>query len=115
MFIGVFLQFLQDLAVGIWRCDFAFDIGCVEFSFVLKRIEMLCSCLGVNVLDGLPFLEEHAIDANIRFYLNQIPIDQVPIANGLFVVVAKHDFVKVARGVTSRRGSQSNAEGIEVI
>ena len=51
--IGVALELLQDLAVGVRRRDLALDLGGVEGALVFEQVELASASLRVDLVDLL--------------------------------------------------------------
>lgn len=115
MLVGVFLELLQDLAVGIGGRDLSLDVGRGEFTFVFERIEPFGPRDGVDVFDRFAFAEEEAVDADVGADFYQVPIDEVAVADGFFVGVTEDDFFEIGRGVAGRGRGQPDADGVEMI
>lgn len=95
MLLGVVLDLLQDLLVGVWRCDVAFDLGGLEASLVLQQVELLGTSPRIHLIDLLPLLEKHAVHADIGLDADCVVVDQMPLVGQL------------ARTRSGRRDSQS--------
>ena len=67
VFVGVFGDFLDDLAIAVRRGDVAFDVRRGDrYAFVFQLIERLLAGVGVHALDGFAFLEKDAVHAHVR-------------------------------------------------
>ena len=64
--VGVALELLEDLAVGVRRGDLALDLGGVEGALVLEEVELAGAGLGVDLVDLLALVEEDAVHADVR-------------------------------------------------
>lgn len=49
VFVGVLLDLFEDLAIGVGRGNVALDLGCFEYSLILKEVELLLTAFGVDV------------------------------------------------------------------
>ena len=58
----------------------------LEGTFVFEVVALIRAGFRVDVIDGFAFLEEHAFDADVRFQLHNVVINEAPFANGLSVL-----------------------------
>ena len=80
----------------------------LEGTFVFEVVALIRAGFRVDVIDGFAFLEEHAFDADVRFQLHNVVINEAPFANGLSVLVAERHVGEVSLRVCGRRRGQAD-------
>ena len=113
--VGVLLDLLEDLAVGVGRGDLALDLGGVELPLVLQQVELLAAGLGVDQLDCSPSLRKTPFMRTSDLIVDDVVVDEVALADGPLVLVAVDEVVEVGHGVGGRRGGQADLDGVEVV
>ena len=85
MGVGVALDLLQDPAVGVRGGDVSLDGARVKRALVVEEVELLVAGLRVDLVDLLAFVEEYAVDADVRADLHHVVVDEVAVADRVLV------------------------------
>ncbi len=113
--IGIAFDLLKNLFVRVGRRDLPLDLGGLEGSLIFEKVELLRARLGVDLVDLLPFLEEHAVHANVGLDPDRVVVDQMALAYGAVVLVAVDEIFEVGHRVQCGSSGQANLDGVEVI
>ena len=115
MDVGVALDLLQDPAVGVRGGDVPLDGTRVKRALVFEEVELLVAGLRVDLVDLLAFVEEDAVDPDVRADLHHVVVDEVAVADRVLVVVAVREVLEVRHGVGRGGGGEPDLDRVEVI
>ena len=115
MFVGVFGDFLDDLAIAVRRRDGALDGGSVKCAFVFHIVERFLAGVRVDLADCFAFFEKDAVHSHVRLDGDRLVIHQKAVENCLLDAVAKNWLAKKRDGVRGGCGGEADLDGVEVI
>ena len=114
--VGVALELLEDLAVGVGRGDLALDLG-----WRRRRARPPGGRAGLAPVSGStwstcsPSLRKTPFMRTSERDPHHVVVDEVALAHGPLVVVAVDQVLEVGHRVGGRRGGQADLDRIEVV
>ena len=115
MLQSVFLDFFEDLAIGIRSGDLLLDIGGIKLPFVFQLIKQFGATFRIDDPDLLALVQKDAVHAYIGLDRHHVVVNKVAFPYSPLIFVAIDDFFEISLRVRSRRSGQPNLDGVEVV